>query len=336
MNECIRTAQQTMSPDEMLAVGSGMAIFGVWMLLILFICIVVVVAIVGLYVATAIPIYKMAKRAGVPHAWLAWVPIASMYVRLKLSKREFNIFNFIKFKDRDKAFECYLWIIGALVLLSALICVMMFIPFINFVAIGFYYVIIAIFPIVFGIFMWRVNYDILMTYGLKEHAMWVSVLYYWCPYFMIIMTYKIMNSDPVEDTEVCVQKTNNTPVEDTNGCDKKKNSEIAASFKGEFFYPVELNFFAQKLRMIEKTGLRMQYKGEQQLQNGLEVKLVKDITMASWGENITVTLTGYSNGTHIAIHSECSAPTQLIDWGENEKNVKELFKYFEYQMPGRP
>ena len=58
--------------------------------------------------------------------------------------------------------------------------------------------------------------------------------------------------------------------------------------------------------------------------------------MSSWGENITVTLTGYSNGTHIRIYSECSMPTQLIDWGENEKNVKELFKYFEYQMPRKP
>ena len=111
---------------------------------------------------------------------------------------------------------------------------------------------------------------------------------------------------------------------------------MASDFRGEFFYPVELEYFAQKLRMIGKTRLNMQYIEERKLQQGLEIRLSKSITMASWGETIKVTLTGYSNGTHIGIYSECIMPIQLIDWGENETNVRELFKYFEYKMPGRP
>lgn len=79
---------------------------------------------------------------------------------------------------------------------------------------------------------------------------------------------------------------------------------MAAKFTGEFFYPVELMYFVQKLRMIAKTGLKMQCKEEKPLQNGVEIKLMKDTTMSSWGEN--------------------------------EKNVKELFKYFEHQMPRKP
>ena len=54
----------------------------------------------------------------------------------------------------------------------------------------------AISCIIFGIFMWRVNYDILMTYGMQEHAMWASVLNYWVPYVMIVMSYIIMNREP--------------------------------------------------------------------------------------------------------------------------------------------
>ena len=108
---------------------------------------------------------------------------------------------------------------------------------------------------------------------------------------------------------------------------------MAAKYIGEFFYPVELMYFVQKMRVIGQTGLKMQYKGEKPVQGGAEVKLTKDITMASWGEDITVTLIGFPNGTKVQIKSECIMPTQLIDWGENENNVRELFKYFEHQMP---
>lgn len=351
MNGYFRTAEQAMTADDMMAAGAGVTILAVWMILIVLFCVIVLALIAGMYVLTAIPIHKMARRAGVPHAWLAWVPIGQTYVRLKLSKREFNIFNWIKIKDRNKAFEVYLWIVGGIALLTIFICVMAFVPFIQLLAILLYYVMIAVCPVILGIFIWRVNYDILMSYGLKEHAMWVSVLYYWCPYFMIYMTYKIMNSDPVGDMEASVQRVNSTPVGDmeasaqrvnsdsvknANANDKKENTAMGADFKSEFFYPVELGYFAQKLRMIGKTDLKMQYKEERPLQNGLEVKLVKDMTLESWGENITVTLTGYSNGTHIRIHSACSNSIQLIDWGVNEKNIRTLFRYFEHGMPGRP
>ena len=76
------------------------------------------------------------------------------------------------------------------------VLLMAFVPVIQVIAIIVYYISMAIFPIVFGIFMWRVNYDILMTYGMQEHAMWASVLNYWVPYVMIVMSYIIMNREP--------------------------------------------------------------------------------------------------------------------------------------------
>lgn len=331
MNECIRTAEQALATEDMMAAGAGMAVLAVWMIIFVIFFIIIFAIAVALYVLTAIPIHKMAKRTGLPNPWLAWIPIGHTYLRLKLSKREFNIFNVIKTNDRTKAFYGYLWIMGGM----ALVILMLFVPVVNFFAIFLYYVMMMIYPIIIGVFMWRVNYDLLMSYGQKENAMWISVLNYWCPYFMIYMTYKIMNSDPVGDMEACGQRVNSVPANDINVSDKKEDTTMGANFKGEHFYPVELGYFAQKLRMIGKTDLKIQYKEEKPVQNGLEVKLAKDMSLESWGENITVTLTGYSNGTHIRIYSECSAPIQLVDWGINEKNIRSLFRYFEYGMPGR-
>lgn len=108
---------------------------------------------------------------------------------------------------------------------------------------------------------------------------------------------------------------------------------MAANYTGKFFYPVALEFFLQKLRGISASGLKFKYEGETELPNGAEVKLSKDITMASWGEDIKVTLTAYTNGTHVQIYSECTFPIQEIDWGVNQGNVATLFRYFEHRMP---
>lgn len=196
MNECLRTAESALEAEEMMTALLGLTTFGVSTAIIIFAWLFIFIFIAAFYVVATIPIYKMAKRAGVPHAWLAWIPIGEVYVRLKLARREFNIFNWIKTKNRDKAFEWYLWLTGGMILVIAFVLAMAFVPFIQIIAIILYYIAIAIFPIVFGIFIWRVNYDILMTYGMQEHAMWASVLNYFCGYVMIVMSYIIMNREP--------------------------------------------------------------------------------------------------------------------------------------------
>lgn len=45
---------------------------------------------------------------------------------------------------------------------------------------------------------------------------------------------------------------------------------MAAKYIGEFFYPVELMYFVQKMRVIGQTGLKMQYKSEKPVQGGEE------------------------------------------------------------------
>lgn len=52
------------------------------------------------------------------------------------------------------------------------------------------------------------------------------------------------------------------------------------------------------------------------------------VTFTSWGETVTVTVSvPPSNMVQIDIRSECSMPTQIIDWGKNKENVDNIFKF---------
>ena len=53
-----------------------------------------------------------------------------------------------------------------------------------------------------------------------------------------------------------------------------------------------------------------------------------NISMTSWSEKITVTLTSSGpNDTYVHILSKCVLPTQLVDWGKNKKNVEAVSAY---------
>ncbi|MBQ4618002.1 MAG: hypothetical protein IJB27_06480 [Clostridia bacterium] len=53
-----------------------------------------------------------------------------------------------------------------------------------------------------------------------------------------------------------------------------------------------------------------------------------DISMTSWSEKITITLSASGpHDTHIHILSKCVMPTQLVDWGKNKKNLEAVSAY---------
>jgi hypothetical protein len=116
-----------------LAAGGGiMAILAAYFLVVLVIGIVV-------WILTSIPLFTMAKNAGVTNAWLAWIPIGNMYVLNALGGDEFSLWgDKIHFNERINAFWLFLAlsfgggllgaipVIGALVALAAsvlLICI---------------------------------------------------------------------------------------------------------------------------------------------------------------------------------------------------------------------
>ncbi len=139
------------------------------------------------------PYYKMAKNQGLSNAWLAYVPYGNFYITLKLSPREFNVFNWIRWENRTKAFWTMLIATGIYIVLLFPVCLIAMIP-----VIGWLIYIVYIFAYVFIVYalMWRMNYDLLITYGMEQHAMWASIVNIFCPFVMVVFAFIIMNKEP--------------------------------------------------------------------------------------------------------------------------------------------
>ncbi len=109
---------------------------------------------------------------------------------------------------------------------------------------------------------------------------------------------------------------------------------MAANYREHRFYPVHIDYFVQKARQMNLAGLKKyRYVSDVPIQNGVLVRVSKDVSLASWGEYMQISMTWTPEGTHLDIVSECAMPTQIIDWGANKKNVQALFNYFETGMP---
>lgn len=79
------------------------------------------------------------------------------------------------------------------------------------------------------------------------------------------------------------------------------------------------------------------FKSEVRTYDGMILYFGHGVTFSSWGENIQITLSGSPNNpgaTNVSILSECSMPTQIIDWGKNKENVDKIFTYI-YQNADR-
>lgn len=151
---------------------------------------------IALYIVFSIPYYKMAKKAGLPNPWLVFVPLGCYYIYLNLPRREFNIFNWIKTNDRTKVFWWYLIGYGGYIAISMILSIFCMIPFIQIIFYMIFSLVSMAFYVALYIFMWRINYDILMTYGMQEHAMWASIVSCFVPIVMVVFSFMIMNNEP--------------------------------------------------------------------------------------------------------------------------------------------
>lgn len=157
-----------------MAVLLGMGIFV--MLITFLIC-------VALYVLYSLPLYQMAERAGVEYAWLAWIPLAQIYILCMLSNNEITYFGQIHFEKRQQAF----W---AFVILLAVSVIINFIPFIG----GILSLAAKILAV---IVLWRFNYDFLKTYkGADADVMVVSIIGTLINIVMIVEFWVLRNEEP--------------------------------------------------------------------------------------------------------------------------------------------
>ena len=56
------------------------------------------------------------------------------------------------------------------------------------------------------------------------------------------------------------------------------------------------------------------------------------VSLSSWGEKITLTITSTPEGTLVNVHSLCLFPFQVMDWGKNRRNTDRLLSGIEDQL----
>lgn len=141
---------------------------------------------IAYYLLQSIPLFIMARKAGYKHAWMAFFPYTNDFLTFILPIREFNIFNWIKTERRDMMALIYLgmlligsWVVGIVATLTAGVPIIG--PLIS--TFGGTILLIAIY-----LFKWRMYYDLLMTFGQKSNAMWVSIVSLFVPWLFMLFT----------------------------------------------------------------------------------------------------------------------------------------------------
>lgn len=108
---------------------------------------------------------------------------------------------------------------------------------------------------------------------------------------------------------------------------------MAANSNGTRVYPWPVQNIINELRSPRLAGMLRFYwqsNGPQPLQFNFK----HSASFTSWGEHISVTLYPINeNETSVNIRSECSMPTQIIDWGQNSDNINLLFRHLEIHVP---
>ena len=141
---------------------------------------------VAYYLLQSVPLFIMARKAGFKHAWMAFFPYTNDFLTFMLPIREFNLFNWIKTNRRDIMALVYIglsiagfWAMGILDGLTVGVPVIG--PLLS--TFGGTIVIVAI-----NLWKWRMYYDLLMTFGQKSNALWVSIVSLFIPWLFMIFT----------------------------------------------------------------------------------------------------------------------------------------------------
>lgn len=108
---------------------------------------------------------------------------------------------------------------------------------------------------------------------------------------------------------------------------------MAANFSDFRVYPFSVQRICSELRSSRLcTMLKLINKGE--IPGAYQFNFKHDVSLTSWGEDITVTLHPIEEGkTSVVIRSECALPTQVIDWGKNKENVNAMLRHLDTFLP---
>ena len=178
-----------------------------------------IVSALFIHLIKTLPYFFHGKNAGFRHSWIAFVPAGRQYIAMTIPHCEYNL-GLIKTNSRKTVYWVWFGIETLLTIFSGLISIaLMFILFYftdyaivsDYSSTGdytaFYDVGLSIFQIVMygmnilryiirSIIQWRMNYDLLKAYDMKEHAMWASIVNIFCPLVMLIFAYILMARSP--------------------------------------------------------------------------------------------------------------------------------------------
>ena len=107
---------------------------------------------------------------------------------------------------------------------------------------------------------------------------------------------------------------------------------MAANSSDSRNYQASLRFLVDVVRNVPYGIPGFTYTGEMPVAGGVSINFSHGVSFSSWGEKITVTLIDMMNYVRVDIYSECSLPTQIIDWGKNRENVHNVIRYIDSRV----
>lgn len=205
----LMTRSGDFTEEEMAAMGIVLIVIGIIVMASL-------LGMVIMHIASAIPYFIMARKAGSDHAWLAFIPYGQQYVAMTLPHREFNIFNKFKTNNRKKAFWAYIIISAITVVINTIMDALEMVQKEIEIALDTsnagagllagLLVVLLVSLVCLAVSLaatfancmikWRTWYDILNTYKMEQHAMWASIVSLFFPIIMVVFSYIIMNTEP--------------------------------------------------------------------------------------------------------------------------------------------
>ena len=100
---------------------------------------------------------------------------------------------------------------------------------------------------------------------------------------------------------------------------------MAKSFEDKVIATAPLMTLVERLRRVQGYQITKEFPDGRV---GAYFELIHSISFSSWEENIHMHFSIYSDTqTLVEIKSECSLPTQLVDWGKNKQNVTNIMSY---------
>ena len=102
---------------------------------------------------------------------------------------------------------------------------------------------------------------------------------------------------------------------------------MAANFSNTYMFNAHIETVCAVLNDTRfHNALKFRFISRAPIQNGMKFCFASDVNFSSWGENIDIDVFYVNdNASQVVIKSECSMPTQIIDWGKNKSNVNKIY-----------